>query len=126
MPSRHPPPTYEEDQAADPYVFDDGDEPSYDDPNYVSEDPNPGLADEERQETDEDLAAMMQREADAEVAADAEQSQGDIDDPEEGDDWLEEGADEEDVRREVAERESGFGREHLDDTYDFDGEEDSD
>ena len=39
-------------------------------PNYHGEDPNPHLADEERQETDEDVAMMQQREADAEVAAD--------------------------------------------------------
>lgn len=122
-PRRHPPPTYEEDQDADPYVYDDGDEPSYDDPNYVSEDPNPDLAHEERQETDEDLAMMQQREADAEVAADAEEFEGDIEDAEgEGNGWLEEGRDEENVRREMAERESGFGREQLDDTYDFDEE----
>ena len=117
-PRRHPPPTYDEDQAADPYVYDDGDEPSYDDPNYLSEDPYPQLADDERQETDEDLAMMQQEEADAEFAADAEEFEGDIDDPEEeGNSWLEEDPDEEDVRREMAERESGFHREQLDDIY---------
>lgn len=64
-PRRHNPPTYEEDQAADPYVYDDGDGPSYEDPNYLEEDPNPRLADEDRQETDEDRVMMHQREADA-------------------------------------------------------------
>lgn len=105
----------------DPYVYDDGDEPSYHDPNYLSEDPNPLLADEERQETDEDVAMMQQREADAGVF------EGDIDTPEEeGEGWLEEGRDEEDVRREMAERESGFRREQLDDTYDLEEEQDTD
>ena len=43
---------------------------------------------------------MQQREADAEVAADMERFEGDIDAPEEeGDSWLEDGSDEEDVRR---------------------------
>lgn len=123
-PRRHPPPTYDEDQAADPYVYDDGDEPSYDDSNYLTDDPNPHFADNERQETDEDLAMMQQREADAEVAADAEEFEGDIDNPEEeGGGWLEEDRDEENVRREMVERESGFDREQLDDAYNLDEEE---
>ena len=66
---------------------------------------------------------MQQREADAEVAADMERFEGDIDAPEEeGDSWLEDGRDEEDVRREMAERKSEFGKEQLDDTYDLEEE----
>ena len=126
MPQRHPPPTYEEDQAADPYVYDDGDAPAYDDDNYVRQDPNPGLAEDEQQETDEDLARMHQREVDAEVAEDAEAWEGDIDDPEAGGEgWFEENPDEEAVRRELVERESGFAREGLDDTYALEGEEEN-
>lgn len=61
MSRRHPPPSYEEDRAASPdYVCDDGDEPDYDNENYLTEDPNPGFADEERQETDEDMARARQ------------------------------------------------------------------
>ena len=122
MSRRHPPPTYEEDQAADPYVYDDGDEPDYDDPNYTSEDPNPHLADEEYQETDEDLARMHQREIDEEVAENAAAFEGDID--EDNDGWLDESRNEEEVRRELADRESGFGREELDSTYDVEDDED--
>ena len=124
LPRRHDPPTYDEDQAADPYVYDDGNIPSYDNTDYLSEDPYPQLADDERQETDEDVAMTQQREADAEVAADAEGVEGDIDDPQEEDgDWYEEDPDEENVRREMAERESGFHREQLDDIYNLEEEE---
>jgi len=106
-PRRHNPPTYDEDQAADPYVYDEGDVPAYDDPNYVTDDPNPELADEDRQETDEGLARMHQREYDAEVAAEA-QGAGENEDEDEDEDAWEENPDPEQTRREMVERERGF------------------
>lgn len=117
--SRHPPPSYEEDRNADPYVYDDGGEPDYGDTNYVTEDPNPRLADDERQETDEDVARMLQDEADAEVAADAAQFQGDIDEGDEGAEVLDGGDNAEGARQALMENEPGYGREMLDDTYNF-------
>ena len=47
-------------------------------------------------------------------------SKGDID--EEGEGWLEEDRDEEAVRRETVERESGFEREQLHDIYNLEEE----
>jgi hypothetical protein len=65
---------------------------------------------------------MHQREVDEEVAENAETFEGDID---EDDGWLDESRDEEDVRRELAQRESGAGREELDSTYDVEDNEDN-
>lgn len=121
-PRRHNPPTYEEDRAASPnYVYDEEENvPDYDDTNYTNEDPNPGFTEEERQETDEDMARMHQHEEDAEVAADAREHQGDID----ADNYEVPHDEQEAYRRSLAEREPGFHREQLDSAYDVPEEED--
>ncbi|KAI1615541.1 hypothetical protein EDD36DRAFT_191194 [Exophiala viscosa] len=141
---RHPPPSYDDDQEADPYVYDDGDAPDYENPDYLTEDPNPRFAQEEEEETDEFLAgtAMDPKHSDVvdvddEVAADALEHEGDIDVPDGynardydvqddgGDgDWLEAGRDPENVRREMADREPGAQYEELDDTYNMDDDDD--
>jgi hypothetical protein len=125
-PRRHNPPTYEEDRAASPnYVYDEEENaPDYDDRNYADEDPNPGFAEGEQQETDEDMARMHQREEDAEVAADAEEHQGDIDAEDAENDEVPYD-EQETYRRNLAERESGFHREQLDSVWDVSDDEDN-
>jgi hypothetical protein len=99
---RHPPPTYEQNQASDSPVYDEEeDAPGYDERRYTSTDPYAqGNTDMPENGDDPD------RDVDP-------HAQVDDDDDEDEDDPMKEASDPEAFRRELAERESGFERESL-------------
>jgi hypothetical protein len=104
---RHPPPTYEENQASDSPVYDEEeDAPGYDERRYTSSDPYA------HENTD--------------MAENDEIPHAQDDEEEDEDDPMEEASDPEGFRRELAEREIGFEREELDDPYDVEEQEGED
>lgn len=122
---RYPPPGYEEDPNASPAYDEERDAPEYEDQRYVSEDPY-AQRHEETQETDQSLAAMHQRELDAQRQGDdRREEEGEEGEHDASESWLGEDADPEDVRRQNAERESGYERERreADEAYRMDERE---
>jgi hypothetical protein len=114
---RHPPPTYEQNQASDMPVYDEEEEaPGYDERRYTSSDPYA------QENTDmPENSENLDRDVDPHA-----QDNDDHDDDENEDDPMEEASDPEGFRRELAERESGFEREELDDTYNVEEQEEED